>query len=1135
MRNKKVFLSGVLGVSLAVGLACPRVFAVTFTWDGGGADGYWQTPTNWVGDAAPASDGTAVLAFAGNTRPAATNNFTADTVFAGLNFPNDFSSGKTAVFTLSGNRITLGGNMTTTVPTVNGVFTDTITLDLVLNGTRSITVNNTYTTNHDLIVSGVIGETNGPWGLTKTGGGSLTLTGANTYSGKTTLSAGRVYYNSISNVGAAASALGAPTTVGNGTIDVNARMTYTGGAATSDRVLNFLSDAQFEHLGSGTLTLTGGITGAGRTPFVRGSGTFVISGLIATGAGGITRTDPGTLILTNPANAFTGKLNILDGVISADTFADAGVACPIGAGSAIWLGQANGTTGRLRYTGTNDMSCNRAITVVAQPTKTNGGIIENATTNTTLRLSGNVGVDLAANTPTLQLTGAGNGVLSGVVSGALRVTMNGSAVWALAGANTYTGVTTVSSGILQVNGATAAGSAVTVASGATLAGTGTVFGTVSLSAGGRIAPGAGGVGTLALANAGASALTLNGGTVTCEVSAVAGVCDRLDIAGTLVLNGANTLSLGFPGGSAPAGVYTQMTYAAKSGSGTLALDRAYPNATLDVGATAAVLTITGGGSAVALTWVGDGVANAWDTTTANWSPLLFENGFPVLFDDTGFATPAVTITPAPVAPALVQVSASSKSYTFTGSGITGACSLVKSGAANLTLNSTNAYSGLTAVNAGTLTLNGQLSNSCVAVAWGATLTQSALGRIDGAAVSVTNYGTMTLAGTNTYGGTTVVGILGISNITLNVNSPFALGTTDGGTIVNGGSGNTESRLLIGNGVTVTGETVTLNPASGNRAGLRFNSAGTGTWDGDVVIANVGGPAYIGNDYSGGTFVIGSSDARTISGSSGGLSFRGAGNIVVNSRLSLGSLGISRDDPGTLTINSAGNTFSAMNAVQGTLRLGVSDALPATVALYVGKASAVNNNAVVDLNGKSQRVARLIEQHQAGSAGTQRIISSAPATLIVSNDVDNTFGTAGSSIEGAVSIVKTGAATLTITGTNTTSGSFIVSNGTLVVSATGMLGNSTNIVVAGGTLTLQNSACISNTATLWIAGGGGAKVSLSNGVNEVVDKLYIGGKQRRAATYGATGSSAQIVSDTYFSGSGILTVLLGSSGTLIQIQ
>jgi autotransporter-associated beta strand protein len=249
-------------------------------------------------------------------------------------------------------------------------------------------------------------------------------------------------------------------------------------------------------------------------------------------------------------------------------------------------------------------------------------------------------------------------------------------------------------------------------------------------------------------------------------------------------------------------------------------------------------------------------------------------------------------------------------------------------------------------------------------------------------------------------------------------------------------------------------------------------------------------------------------------------------VAVNSRLNLGTSAINRDDPGTLIINSTSNTFSAINIVQGTLKLGVSDALPASVTLTVGKFSAINNTALVDLNGKNQRVASLIEQHQAGAAGTQRIISSTPATLIVSNDTANTFGAAGSSLEGAVSLVKMGSGTLTLTGTNTTYGSFIVSNGTLVVSSTGMLGNSTNVAVAAGTLTLQNSASITNSATVWIANGGEAKVSLASGVNET---------QKRAATYGATGSGAEIVNDEHFSGSGLLTVLRGSGGSVVLLQ
>ena len=134
----------------------------------------------------------------------------------------------------------------------------------------------------------------------------------------------------------------------------------------------------------------------------------------------------------------------------------------------------------------------------------------------------------------------------------------------------------------------------------------------------------------------------------------------------------------------------------------------------------------------------------------------------------------------------------------------------------------------------------------------------------------------------------------------------------------------------------------------------------------------------------------------------------------------------------------------------------------------------------------------------------------------------------------MTIVKSGSGTLTLTGTNTYSGATIVSNGTLVVSSTGMLGNSTNITVAAGTLTLQNSSCITNTATVRIASGGGAKVSLAAGVNQTVNYLYYDDKQKSTGTYGATGSGASKINDEHFAGSGVLTVLHGSGGTLLRL-
>jgi len=133
---------------------------------------------------------------------------------------------------------------------------------------------------------------------------------------------------------------------------------------------------------------------------------------------------------------------------------------------------------------------------------------------------------------------------------------------------------------------------------------------------------------------------------------------------------------------------------------------------------------------------------------------------PVVFDDNGSATPAITITPNDVAPFHVTVSNLLNQYTLGGAAIVGTCGLTKSGTAGLTLNGTNTYSGMTSVNAGTLTVNGVLSNTSIFLANGATFIENETGMLSGSEMRFTSYGTATLAGSNTYDGATTVGING---------------------------------------------------------------------------------------------------------------------------------------------------------------------------------------------------------------------------------------------------------------------------------------------------------------------------------------------------------------------------------------
>lgn len=129
-------------------------------------------------------------------------------------------------------------------------------------------------------------------------------------------------------------------------------------------------------------------------------------------------------------------------------------------------------------------------------------------------------------------------------------------------------------------------------------------------------------------------------------------------------------------------------------------------------------------SAADLVWRGGG-ANTWDAgVAANWrtngvwtgvNPAVpFATGRSVLFDLSGSNSPSINLSGA-LSPAQVTVH-SPKDYSFAGNGsLSGNMKLVKAGPGRLTLANTNGYTGDTLVSAGTLAVNGALTGSAVTV------------------------------------------------------------------------------------------------------------------------------------------------------------------------------------------------------------------------------------------------------------------------------------------------------------------------------------------------------------------------------------------------------------------------------------
>jgi autotransporter-associated beta strand protein len=673
-----------------------------YVWIAG--SGSWSFGGNWNSDPdTPEGDPAIVFAGPGGVSVNDIVSGTGPNELAGITGLT-FSGSATGSYTVGGNLLHLGG-----VGIVNASsFTQTVTNGIELDGDSVLAANA-----GDLVVSGTV----------TTAGHGLTLQGANAISLGTVSGTG-----GLAKQGSGTATLTGP--VSAATVSVTAGSLALGGA-------NLLGDTAALAVSGGSLDLAN---------FSDTVGTFSMSGGILAGSGTLSAatstlsggTVAATATLGGAAIVSTGNAR-LDGRSTASTLTLSSGTLVLGSAGRLAGGPAvDGSAGAgLALAGSETFgSLAGAANVVA-----NSGTLTVGTANTSTSYAGTI---------------SGAGGLEKVGTGSLS----------LAGANTYTGPTTVSSGtlVMAAGGSLAAGSAVAVSSGATLAfdgfSTGTFANAVGGSGGLRVT---GGIVTLSGAN------SYSGGTVVAGGSLVGT---------TTSLQGGITNDASLTFAQATSGTYSGTLVGsgtlAKSGAGTVTLSG-------NNGSFTGPTTISAGAIAVGSSSpLGTGgITLAGGTLSADGSPRTVANA--VTFTDNGglgnAASGALELSgPVGFGNALRTVTVGSGA-TATLSGGYGSGGISKAGAGVLVLGSSGTLTQL-AITSGTLG---------IAAGQTVTTTASQLGstggriNVDGTLRSTATVAYTAPSGSVAVGPTGVViqqgGAAGTANLLFDADVTWAAGST----------------------------------------------------------------------------------------------------------------------------------------------------------------------------------------------------------------------------------------------------------------------------------------------------------------------------------------------------------------------
>ena len=335
-------------------------------------------------------------------------------------------------------------------------------------------------------------------------------------------------------------------------------------------------------------------------------------------------------------------------------------------------------------------------------------------------------------------------------------------------------------------------------------------------------------------------------------------------------------------------------------------------------------------------------------------------------------------------------------------------SVAKTGAGTWILAGASSYSGSTAVSAGTLLVNGSLSS-------GASVSGGILG----------GTGTISSAITVTSAGTLAPGVAGIG--TLATGSLAVAGTY--AVTISGSSTNSDTVNNAGT-VNITGATLSLTVASAPTVNGVY-----------TVINNLGSSAVTGQFTFGGTVLA---NGATFTDATSGKSFKifyngGDGNdVILIEATAPTNVYVSSTNFGMSSAVFPGQTVDGDQTTAGTQTALVG------LSAYTSVASGIAGNptsGVVFVNPGTYAESATLNNNETlrllGNVTVNTLDSALGTTIdLQANTLTTGIATGNNTIAGAITgggnLIKAGADTLTLTGTDTYSGTTTVSGGTLVV-------------------------------------------------------------------------------------------------------